>query len=624
MRLPIFCLFLLFLPGHFWAQQVVQDSTKKQEITVDHADLFELQQIDTLTIQKLTGHVELSQDTVFMYCDSAIIKNRTNLTAKSNVIIQQNDTINIFSDSLIYDGILRVADLYGDVILVNGEQKLFTDLLNYDLNTKIATYTTGATLTSDSSQLTSKRGYYYVEQSTAYFKDSVVVVDPNFTLKADTLKFNTATKIVNFLGPTIIKNDSIKVYCEGGFYDTENNIAEFTDNAQFQKVDQQAQANIIRYDGSKAEYLLIGDARFREGAQQATADTIRHNELEDKTYLDGHVIVKDGKQNIESKSIVYDAGQDVYITRGRSIISDPPQILEADQVDYSETSGLGIATGNVIWQDTTEKITIVCDHADYNQSTNYLKASGGKDGRPLFIALIDGDSMFMAADTLLSTKVDTTSTDSSRLMIGYYDVRIYKSNLQAISDSLVYNTRDSLFYFYQDPIMWSDTSQFSADTMRMQLSNNTLDKIYLKSNGLIVNSPDEVYFNQIQGKEITAYFESGDLRKMLVEGNAESVYYALDDQKAYIGVNKVVGSEMELRFGDNQVDRIKISPQVKGNLTPMQETDHDEIKLKGFYWETRKRPKKVEDLFSPKQPKAPTIPKPELEPKNPEMIIKNK
>ncbi len=602
---------LLLLPFCGVAQGVVQDTTEKQEIEVDHADFLEFQQMDTSTIQKLVGHVELSQDSVFMYCDSATIKNRIDLVAKGQVVIQQNDTLNVFSDSLIYDGAKRVADLYGDVVLVNGEQQLFTKQLNYDLNTKIATYTTKSTLTNGSSQLTSKRGYYYVNEKAAYFKDSVIVVDTNFTLKADTLKFNTASKVVEFLGPTLIKNDSIKVYCESGYYDTENNVAEFTENAQFEKNGQQAQAAIIRYDGSNKEYLLIGDAQFREGTQQATADTIRHDEAADVTYLIGNAKFQDGEQNIDAQTIVYDAKTETYSTKGRSRISNPPQILEADQVDFVEATGLGLAIGNVIWQDTASQVTIICDNADINQNTNYLKASGGPKGRPLFISLIDEDSLFMAADTLMSLTIDSTSSDSSRLLIGYYDVRIYKSNLQAICDSLVYNTQDSLFFFYDDPIMWSDTSQFSADTMTMQLANNTIDRIFLRDNGLIVNSPDEFFFNQIQGKDITAIFDGENLRRMDVEGNAESVYYALDDDKAYVGVNKTICSEMILYFGNNQVDRIKFFEQPQGNFYPMQDADHEAMKLEGFYWETTRRPMQVEDLFMHRPTTVPTpLPEP--------------
>src|SRR5690606_8800950 len=143
------------------------------------------------TYQKLLGNVELRQDSVYMYCDSAIIKNETFVTAGGHVLIQHGDSISVFADSSTYDGLLKIIDLYGDVVLLSGNQKLFTDSLHYDLNTKIATYNGGATLTNDTTQLRSKRGYYYVNEKVIYFRDDVVVVSPDFSLKADTLKFNT-------------------------------------------------------------------------------------------------------------------------------------------------------------------------------------------------------------------------------------------------------------------------------------------------------------------------------------------------------------------------------------------------------------------------------------------------
>ena len=220
----------------------------------------------------------------------------------------------------------------------------------------------------------------------------------------------------------------------------------------------------------------------------------------------------------------------------------------------------------------------------------------------MLISLVDGDSLFLTADTLLSLKLDTLASDSSRALIGYNDVRVYKNDLQAICDSMVYNSKDSLFYFYQDPIMWSDTSQFSADSIRMKMKEDQIDKIFLVNKSLIINSPDELFFNQIQGRNITAHFEGENLRRMNVEGNAESVYYALDDEKAYVGVNKTICSEMLLYFGDNQIEKIKFFSEPKANLLPMSQTDHEDIKLKNFFWETKKRPKSLDDLFDPPPP----------------------
>lgn len=576
----------------------IEPDTAKTPVDVDYADVLKISRSEGKTFQKLIGNVEMHQDSVFMYCDSALIEDDIRVLAQGNVIIQQGDSLSVFSDSLNYNGTDRIADLYGDVILVTTEQKLFTTHLTYNLLTKTATYFEGATIINGETQLRSKKGYYYVDRSEAYFKDSVVVVDSLFGLRSDTLLYNTSTNVVTFLGPTVISTDSSRIYCEAGFYDTENNLAEFTENAQYEKDGQRATAEKIRYDGNKKEYTLDGNARFREGERLAVADVIRYEEVQDKTFLQGNARFKDENRDIVANEIVYDGKADTYATRGRSRISDPPQILEADQVDYREKLGFGVAIGNVTWRDTSAELTIVCEEAEYNRETGYLKAIGGKSGRPLLISLMEGDSLFMTSDTLYSTRTDSAAGDSSRLLLAYQDVRIYKSDLQVICDSMAYSTVDSMFQFYQAPVIWSDTSQFSADTIFMQMANQTIDKIYLKQNSFIINSPDELYFNQIKGKYITATFREGNLRVMDVQGNAESVYYALDEEDAYIGVNKTVCSDMILYFGSNEIDRIKFLVQPQGDTYPMTQVDHDEIKIKGFNWDTTYRPEDQRDLFA--------------------------
>ncbi len=572
--------------------------TARTRVDVDHADVFEYYQKRGFVIQKLIGHVELSQDSVYMYCDSAVIENGIRVVAMGNVLIQHGDSLSVFSDSLIYNSQTRIADLFGEVILLSDQQKLFTSRLNYDLNTKIATYGEGATLTNGETQLTSRKGYYFVDRKAAFFKDSVLVVDPDFTLRSDTLQFDTESKIVHFLGPTIVSGDSSRVYCEAGFYDTHNNLAEFTQNAQYNKGAQKATARIIRYDGRLKEYTLDGDAYFEDKDRLATAEIIRYNEEKDKTTLIGQARFRDARQDITADEIVYDGKNEVYSTKGRSRISEAPNILEADQVAYREDIGLGIASGNVIWQDTSALTTIICEEAAYNRETGYLKASGGKKwGRPMLISLMEGDSMFMAADTLVSYRADTLTGDSSRLLLAYHDVRIYKSDLQALCDSLTYSTVDSLFRFYDSPLIWSDTTQFSADTIFLQMADNEVNRIFLQSNSFIINSPDEKFFNQIKGKYIDARFGKGELRVMDVQGNAESVYYARDDRDAYVGVNKTICSDMVLYFGNNEVERIKFITQPKATMSPMTKVNHNELRIKGFNWNTQNRPRNKEDLF---------------------------
>ena len=632
------------------------DTTEQKPVIVDHSDIGEYIQEGGRQIQmlmKVDRQVELRQGDAFMYCDTAIIE-ENDVVAYGNVIIQQNDSINVFADSLVYLGNERIADLYRGVVLESGEQRLFTEVLKYNLDTKVATYFTGAMITTEETQLTSKRGYYYVNEKEAFFKDSVVVINDEFTLQADTLKYDTETKVATFLGPSLIRQDSAKIYCEAGFYDTANKRAEFTKNAQYQKGEQEATALVIRYEGADDQIILEGNAQFKEGQKEATADVIRYDDKQDLIFLEGNAVYQDETQFIEADKIEYDSKSESVKTDGRSRIVDENQILIADKIDYDNNTQLGIATGNVFWVDTVEQITISCENAEYDRTTDYLKATGG---RPLMTTLIDGDTLYLVADTLISYRpaaivdtiqtldsiqlqndslnttvldpipidtvkievleldslqVDTLQIDTllvdtllqepdpnARNLIANRNVMVYKSNMQAVCDSLTYSTADSLFQFFVNPIIWSDTSQFYADVIHMKLADNKIDRILLYDNSFIINSPDEVFFNQIKGRDIVAFFEEDEIRRVKVDGNAESVYYALDDSKAYVAVNKTVCSEMMLFFGNNEIEQINFYRQPKATMYPMNQIDHETLELAGFYWETKKRPASVADLRKP-------------------------
>ena len=599
-------LLVCLLPAALWSQgrpaATLPAATEQgfQQVKVNFANVLRFQQLGDSSIQRLIGNVELSQDSVFMFCDSATIANSTRVEAFSNIILQQGDSISGFADTLLYDGILKEADLFGRVVLANGRQKLYTDRLHYDLKTKLATYTTGATLVNDSTRLTSISGYYYADQEVAYFKDSVLVIDPKFALRADSLRFDARENRVVFIGPTRMRVDSSEIYCEAGFYDIDEDRGEFSGGAQYRKGEQTASAEQIIFDGRLSTYILQGNARVEEGeGKSAVADTIIYNRQADKTRLIGNAVAVDGKRVIQGPIVDYDGRQAAYQTLGRSLISEPPQLLEADSVRFEQTTGFGLASGRVIWQDTSQQLSILCEQALYRQEDAYLKASGGVRGRPLMKIVIESDTLYMAADTLLSTKADTTAADSARLLQAYRDVRIFKSNLQALADSVAFSQQDELFRFFREPVIWSDTSQFTADTIFLALREEALHRIYLFNDAFIINSPDELFYNQVKGKKIEVDFVDNNLHQMFVSGNAESVYYALDEQQAYVGVNKTVCSEMKLLFENNQVNEIMFYNQPAGRLDPMGAVDHEKLRLAGFVWQKDIRPKDIDDLFGP-------------------------
>ncbi len=605
---------LCFSPGKLFSQQPITSNQSptpqdtSQKLKIETALLVEYFVRGDRTVQKLSGNVRLRQDKTLVYCDTAVL-DLNDAVLRGSVVMEQGDSTKLFADSAHYNATTRIADLYSNVVLVNGRQELFTSKLRYNLADKIATYHSGATMTNGKSQLKSRHGYYYVNAKEIYFKGDVVVTDPDFTMRTDTLAFNTETQLTRFVAPTLISQRGAKIYTEGGFYDIENDFAEFDKNPQYEKDGQRGRAQRMRYLGTSKEYVLEGDAYIDDPTkgQQTQADVIRYSTLTEQTVLRGNARFQDSTRNIAGAEIRYDSRNKDYQIVGRGRVSEPPNIIEADSLNFNDQLGAGLAMGNVVWQDTVGNFSILAHRIDYNKQSEYLHAYGssgaeGAAGRPMMETLIDRDTLFLAADTLTSYKPDT-ATDV-RLLLAYKDVRIFKTNMQAACDSLTFSSQDSIFRFYKlanQPVIWSDTSQFSGDTIRMLMKDKKLDRIWLRQNALVINSEDEVMYNQIKGRNTTAFFRDNEVREMLVEGNAQAVYYALDDKRAYVGVNETVCSEMRLFFGSNQVESIKFFTQPAGTFTPMKKAGTSTKKLEGFFWEKTRRPRSVADILKPGQ-----------------------
>lgn len=545
-----------------------------------------------LRVKTLVGNVQLRQDDVEMRCDSAIIKGN-DVSAYGDVIIQQGDSVQIFADSAYYFGDARESILTGNVVLTDGKATLYTDRLDYDMNTKIAIYKSGAVLENENTKLYSERGYYYTQTNLAYFGGDVTIEDPEFSLKADTLKLDTDKNISYFIGPTnLLTKDGERIYCESGFYDSQKEYAEFEERARFQSEDGFAKAKKIKYDGKNDKIILEGDAYFKSEEQTAESDLIIYDTAKKQFSTNGVTTIQDEGRVIVSEKSFYDDSTGVAVFVGNVCISDSNQIICADSIRYDEENRIGKAFGNVVSRDTIENITVECERMIYNDSTSSVLATG----RPLMTSLVEDDTLFLAADTLYSFSQDTVNFDSLRVIVAQKNVRLYKSNFQAICDSLVYSAGDSLFQFFYDPVLWSDTSQFTGEVISVFLANEQIDKIELNQKAFLINSSDEVYFNQVKGRTISAYFEDDTLKTMLVNGNGETLYFVQDDDKAYITANKTECSNMKLYFKENQVQDIMFYGQPVGKAHPMKGIQTKALEIDGFQWRMKERPASSADL----------------------------
>ena len=607
------------------------------------------QVIDATTeppIQYLNGDVKLFHSNAFMYCDTAILSGPL-LKMYHNVVLLQNDTIRIFADSARYNGDSLVAYIYGNIILENGpSRKLYTTFLRYDLKNKTGYYTRNARLVDGKSTLISKRGTYRLNEKTAWFYENVKVDGEDFDMVSDSLSYHTVTQEVKFLAPVLIHRDSADIYSLRGWFDLDDKIGDFIGEAQYSEDKTRASADTISYNG-KTEMVVLksaGKSFYVSEKDTATARIITYDQKNEVYTLKHQAWYKGESSEVTGDDVYYDKKSEKFLVKGRSRVSDPPSIIEADNLDYSKSAKNGKADGNVVWQDTSARTTIMADHVMYRGQDNFMKAYNDK-GRPLFISEVDSDSLFMRADTLRSfrsvreriilpdarasrkakkdkpdtsspdreardsvavlqdiipdVKADTVFTgimDTFDFFGGLHDVRIFKSDMQAVCDSLVYSKTDSVFTLFKAPFVWSDSSQIAGDTIDIFMKNKKMDKLTVRQQAIILSSEDLIFFNQIKGRFLEAGFRDGKIYRMDVVGDAQVVYYLYDKEKGYSGVNTTEASNMTFNLDENKVTDIHNYREPRSKVLPMKTTDHESIKVKGFKWNILVRPKSSDDL----------------------------
>ncbi|MBT8233937.1 MAG: hypothetical protein HKO66_06040 [Saprospiraceae bacterium] len=565
--------------------QTPVDTSKNDKILVENADNSITEIVDDVRIQYLRNNVRILHDSIFMFCDSARIKEQE-MVAVGEVIVIQDDTIHIFSDSLFYNSEIKLAKLYYGVVLENGAKQLFTEALIYNVDDKFATFYDTTTLIHNTMQLSSLRGNYNVKEKRARFYDEVTIIDEDLKLKTDSLLYDTDVDRAYFLGPTFILQGEDKIYCEEGYYDIVHKKAYFGSSPIITNNDQKATGDNIRYDGIDSTFIITGNAMVVDSVSIAKGQVITKNSKEGWIRIEGDGYYENDDRIIKGPNIFYNERNENLILNGRSVIEGEKGNIEADSITYNKLTDFGSAVGNAVWKDTVQKIVVKADVFDYKEEQSYYKAIADQK-RPLFSQVIDGDTLFLSADTLVSEN----QGDTLSYMIAMKFVKIFKSDIQAVCDSLYYDDIDSTFVLFEDPICWSDTTQFLGDTLSIQLVDDNVSDIISYSNAFISSEDIHGFYNQIKGRFIHSHLDSNVLKTMLINGNAESIYFIKDEEDKYIGPNYTACSKMKFYFDNDELVDVKYYTEPSSNMTPMDKAGKDKLFLDGFEWYVKNRPK---------------------------------
>ena len=442
---------------------------------------------------------------------------------------------------------------------------------------------------SDTANIYSNYLRYLTDRRMAYLRGGVKLTDGHGTLTTNELEYDVATRIgVYKNGGRVVNKKSVLTSKEGVYYADVKDVY-FKKNVELKDPAYYLKSDSMIYNTETQMVRFIAQTYIRDSSGR----TIRTKE--------GYYDLRGGRAEFSQ----------------RTRIEDKSLIIEGNEIASDDAAGIVQIRGNGILIDTAQGVNILANEIFANKKTGAYLATK----KPLMIIKQEKDSIYITADTLFSARLsdrfiqtDNKPKDSLKKVVAinvkklnndstnryfeaFRNVRIFSDSVQAVSDSLFYSFKDSIFQLFHNPVIWSNKNQVTGDTIYLYTRNKKADRVRVFENSFLIGENEPGVYNQVRSIRMDAFFREGAIDSVLAKGDAESIYFLQDDDSAYTSINQTASDHMDVFFIDGDLKRVVFRNNVKGTLWPISQKTPGEMRLKGFTWLDERRPKTKYELF---------------------------
>jgi lipopolysaccharide export system protein LptA len=468
--------------------------------------------------------------------------------------------------------------LFHEGALIESDQAYFYKKKNYFKAIGDIIFTQG-----DSLRMTCKTIEYDGETKTAYAQGDVYLERPDMTLRTEELNLDRINEKAFYTTPGVIVDSTSTLKSNQGQYFMKQKKYRFISNVTINNPDYIVNSERLDYFTESNQAYLYGNSK-----------------IEGETYT---VLCERGFYDMEREKGIFKQNATLFYDN---------KIIKGDSLYFESNRNYAAATKNISIIDTINNSIITGHYGEIFKE----KDSAIITRRAVAINIIDQDSLFIHADTLVAT-----GPEEKRILRAYYDVRILKSDLRGRSDSLFLDESIGLtkllkkpltkqqeqVFTEQDhnknnPVLWFDKSQMTGDEIQLLSNTKTrkLDSLKIDGKVFIVEKDtlSDNGYQQIKGGVLRGAFKESKLDNIVIKKNTEMVYYLYNDEDLQlIGIDKTTCSALKMGFLDGQIDDITFLVTPNGNVYPEEELPKNERTLKGFIWRVGQRPETIEDLF---------------------------
>ena len=443
----------------------------------------------------------------------------------------------------------------------------------------------GVKYTQKDTQIFCDSSVFYKKKNLFEAYQNIRILDgDSVTITADTLFYDGKTKKASLTGNVIYTAGEKRLYTDKLDYDLFTKVSYFNTGGRL--IDEQNDlTSKIGYYYTRIDQAIFYDSvRLEAESFNLSTDTLKYFTTSKVAYTEGPtIIVTTSGNTINNIGGKYETIREkMDLVDGKVETKD--YFLEGDELVLDDFTQYYKAIGNVKLTAKNNDVIITGEEGYFDRVSGLSKIYG----KPVMKKIMEIDTFYLSSDTLVAIEAEI---ESEKRILGYSDVRIFRSNLQAITDSVSYFLADSTIFMYEDPVLWTGENQITGDTISLLIENQTVDKMFLYQNSFMSSKDTLGNFNQVSGRDMVAQFDQNLIKNIDVLGNGESLYFALSSNEEYmIGMNKSTCSNLLLTFTNNELSNIGFYVMPESQMIPPHELNSSLTKLKGFSWRLSERP----------------------------------
>ena len=348
------------------------------------------------------------------------------------------------------------------------------------------------------------------------------------------------------------------------------------------------------YHTDTKDAFFIDDVKMVDKRFVLTTDTLEYNTATKLAHIVGPTDITSGRSHIYSEQGYYNTDSEQAELLQRSTLDNGGRTLVGDSLWHDGRTGISEAFRNVVYNDPVNKNMLLCNYGFYNDSTGYAMCTD----HAMSVDFSQADSLFIHADTfkVFSYNLDTDSV--YRIMHGYNHVRAYRTDVQAVCDSMVYNSLDSCLTLYTDPILWNVNQQLLGEEIQVFMKDSVVDRAHVINQAFSIEQlPEKDMYNQVSSREMFAFFVNGEIHEAQAKDNVLVAYYPAEKgDTSFVGLVRMETSLLRMFLEQRKLQRIW-TPKSNGTMYPMSQIPPDKRFIENFQWFDYVRPVSKYDIF---------------------------